>query len=129
MRTKALSVAELERVNQASADRALRVADALRKAAILAADQEREKRLAAKECQACFYVRKLTSIVGHGFTRWSCRICGADGQHANTGTPRVCGECSDGFRLCVSCGGDIEMCRKSKFDRKRRKPRKGSVNV
>ena len=123
LRVKALSVAELDRINQVTADRALRVQDVLARAAILAADHERTKRLEARQCRCCYYVRKLTAIVGHGFTKWKCTLCPAEGQHHNTGTPRVCDECSDGFQLCVMCGGDIEMRRKSKFERKWRKKR------
>lgn len=124
-RVKALSVAELDRINQVSADRAQGVEHVLTKAAILAADHERAKRIEARQCRCCYYVRKLTTIVGHGFTHWKCILCPTEGQHANTGVPRVCESCSDGFRLCVLCGGDIEMQRKSKFDRKFRRQRHG----
>lgn len=62
-RVKALSVVELDRINQMSADRAQRVSDVLAKAAVLAADHYREERLAVQECQCCFYLVKRPEVV------------------------------------------------------------------
>lgn len=122
-RTKCLSVAELERVNYASASLASLVTHRLAQAAVLAGDGNRERRLAERKCSGCFYVR--TKMAGQAFTRWKCNLCSAEANHPNTAVPIVCAECSDTFDLCVSCGGDIEMKHRTKrFGRKakRRRP-------
>lgn len=119
-RTTALTVAELERVNAASACGQDRLNLALSKAAIIAGDAHKERRLAARECRWCHYIR--TQIAGQAFTGWKCTLCEHEGRHPNTAVPRVCDGCSDVFGLCVTCGGDLEMkFRTKRFGRKAKK--------
>jgi hypothetical protein len=119
-RTAALTVAELERVNHASATGQDRVNLALSKAAVLAGDGQKERRLAERECAWCFYLR--SKLAGQAFTRWQCMLCEDEHQHSNTAVPRLCSTCSDTFGLCVSCGGDLDMrFRTKRFGRKAKK--------
>jgi hypothetical protein len=120
-RARCLSVAELEYVNRATHTAQDRVNLQLSKAAVLAGDGEQAQRQLERKCCWCFYLRR-GAIVGHGFTKWNCQLCGDEHQHPNTAVPRLCDACGDDFGLCISCGGDIEMVfRTKRFGRKARK--------
>lgn len=117
-----LTVVELERINQCSAHGALRVSEMLARAAIVAADQDHAKRLAAHQCRYCYYLNH--GLAGQAFTDWRCVLCGLEAQHHNTNVPRVCVPCADGFSLCVTCGGDLQQRHRSRrFGRKRARSR------
>lgn len=122
-RTKALTAAELEQVNAVSSRRAASVSRELARAAILAGDGKLDEREAARQCRGCFYERRR--IVGRAVTSWTCQLCGAPGEHSNTGVPRVCASCSDGYDLCTQCGGDMDMQHRTKREARRTKRRAG----
>lgn len=103
-----LTKAAIARINTLSAHKAQRVADRIALALKLAADGSKEFRVKERRCKGCFYLDS-GRLVGHAFTVWECAHCDYQGQHHNTGVPRVCDTCSDELRLCVDCGGDIDM--------------------
>jgi hypothetical protein len=82
------------------------------------ADSDRANRLAARECKVCFYLRGAR-FTGQAFTDWTCAACGKKDMHANTGVPRYCNDCADGYGLCVECGADVELKTRRKLERKR----------
>lgn len=118
-RTTALTVSELGRINQVSDFKKSQVDNKIRKLATLLMDAEKEKRLAARMCQACFYLGG--GFAGQAFTEWHCFLCKVPAMHHNTSVPRVCMDCSKGFDLCHTCGGNITMKQRSKYERKRGK--------
>lgn len=118
-RTAALTIKELEHINSRSADKAYRVQLKLAAATILACDGHEAARLAARMCPYCFYAD--SHFAGQAFTEWKCMLCPVTGMHSNTSTPSLCIGCSESFGLCTSCGGDLEMRRRSKFQRKAKK--------
>lgn len=103
---------------QSATDRARQYAESsLCKALRYNADSEREERLKAHQCPWCWYFRRPV-IAGQAFTEWTCSGCGAEAQHANTATPRLCVACAEKYGLCVQCTGDIEMRPRKKLERK-----------
>lgn len=124
IRAKALTVAELEHVNAASASRAQRVSDVIEKALRVSADIERPARLAARQCKGCFY--QGATLATQAFTDWVCKLCPRTGQESTGDVPYLCQSCSESFDLCRKCGGDIDMERRSaRFGRKAKKPISG----
>lgn len=101
-----LTLDQLEYVNAASQSRQKMVNDLLAKAAWIAGDGAKDRRLAARECKGCHYSSRIS---GQAFTQWRCKFCGTEDMHSNTGTPWLCNACSDAFGLCATCGGDIDM--------------------
>ncbi|MFI5301436.1 MAG: hypothetical protein ACHREM_25395 [Polyangiales bacterium] len=81
-------------------------------------DPRRSERLAARQCVVCFYGRDAT-IVGHGFTTWTCRGCDTSDRHANTGVPKLCDACSDKCGLCTQCCADLDLRDRKKVARGR----------
>ena len=75
------------------------------------ADTEREQRLKERLCRACFYLRR-GRLVGHAFTEWRCCSCNRLFMHHNTGTPRMCDECSDKHDACGECCSDLHFTRR-----------------
>lgn len=69
-------------------------------------DAEKDKRLNQRQCAYCFYFNS-SYLVGQAFTEWECGVCNKVELHPNTGTPKVCNECSIEHSLCVRCGADI----------------------
>jgi hypothetical protein len=111
MKATRLSLDELERVNTVSSYSHKKVSDVLAKAAWIAGDGAKERRLAAHECKGCHYSYGLS---GQAFTSWRCRLCSAEGMNPNTSCPVLCDSCAETFDLCVSCGGDINMQHRSR---------------
>jgi hypothetical protein len=88
-----------------------RITDAL-------ADADKAQRHAARECVTCYYLRR-GSIVGHGFTDWTCGRCQLVFSHANTGVPRLCHHCSEVLNACVRCCADLELKQRRKLVHKK----------
>lgn len=76
------------------------------------ADQEHDARKLRSECKTCYYLRG--GVAGQAFTRWTCILCGDERQHHNTMTPRVCEPCAKLAKVCVLCGGDVDLKAKRK---------------
>lgn len=72
------------------------------------ADSESTLRLAKCECKTCFYLRR-SRVGGAAMTTWYCGVCGREGLHGSTATPRACIDCAKEHSLCSHCGGDLEM--------------------
>ena len=69
-------------------------------------DIERERRLRTRQCKTCFYIKN--HLAGQAFTEYTCRNCGAEGMHPNTGVPRYCDNCADEYCVCKDCGARID---------------------
>lgn len=115
-RTKSLTTKEWNRINAASANSQERVAAKLAEALVLATDARKEQRLAIHLCPCCYY--QGTQYAGQGFTEWECLLCETPGMYATTDVPLVCDTCSDSFGLCRSCGGTLDMARKTSYDKR-----------
>jgi len=115
-RTKALTTKEWNRINAASAYSQERVAGKLSEALVLATDARKEQRLAIHLCPCCYY--QGASFAGQGFTEWKCILCETKGMYPNTAVPLICDTCSDSFDLCRSCGGTLDMTRKTSYDKR-----------
>jgi len=107
VKARALTIAELERVNHATANNARNLAHEIAKLATLATDARAEKRRAEQRCSACEYLHRYR-LAGQAFTDWKCQICGDEHSHHNTAVPRLCLRCAKNYRLCAECGGDLE---------------------
>jgi len=108
MKARALTIAELERINYATGIGARNLLDQLSKLAIIASDAHVEKRREAQNCAPCFYLSRYR-LAGQAFTHWNCQLCEApQPMHHNTAVPRICAGCATTYGLCVCCGGDIE---------------------
>jgi hypothetical protein len=122
MRTKALTITEWQLVNQNAAYNTQRLADYFAKAAMVAGDAQKVKRIEERLCLFCFY--RHSGIHGQAFTAWKCILCDKPDTHHNTGVPELCRECSEAFDLCVKCGGTIDCQQRSRFARGAKKRRK-----
>jgi hypothetical protein len=67
----------------------------------VATDPRQKERLARHECKACYYTVRFT---GQAFTRYTCKMCGKEDMHHNTGVPMLCANCADKNVLCAQCG-------------------------
>lgn len=106
---RALTIAELERVNYSTGLNARNLADRVATLVIIATDAEADRRRKENQCAACAYLGR-NRISGQAFTSWNCQLCKEpQPSHPNTGVPRLCGGCAEAYGLCVSCGGDLEM--------------------
>ncbi len=125
MTPRRLTLEQLERINAVSESRLQKVRLTLEKAAWIAGDGAKARRLEMRECVACYY---HAGLAGQAFTGWKCRLCGSEDTHATTATPAICFTCADAFGLCSSCGGDIDMYRRSKrFGQRRLKRAKATT--
>jgi hypothetical protein len=108
VKPRALTIAELERVNHITANNSRNLAHEIAKLATLATDANAAHRREAQRCAACEYLKRYR-IAGQGFTRWNCQLCATEQpSHPNTAVPRLCSGCAKAYGLCVDCGGDIE---------------------
>lgn len=71
-------------------------------------DTQETAREAALQCRACYYLF-ADRIGGAAMTTWYCGLCGTEGLHGSTATPRLCDNCARTHELCRECGGDIKM--------------------
>lgn len=76
------------------------------RAKAVAEDTQRDERLAAHECKACFYA---TRIGGAAMTTRPCMACGQDQRYSSTATDALCLACAQEHHLCKRCGGDLEL--------------------
>lgn len=105
---RALTIAELERVNYATGINAGHLADRMAQLAIIATDAHAVQRRAEQRCAPCEYLGRYR-LAGQAFTAWKCQLCGEDQpSHPNTSVPRLCDGCAKTYGLCATCGGDIE---------------------
>ena len=81
--------------------------------AVLDAEEDKDQaiRLRACQCKWCYYINNRR-MAGAAFTRWFCKLCDREDMHSNTATPKVCRSCSEKYRACVSCGGDLNLATK-----------------
>lgn len=79
-------------------------------------DQGLEDRRVRCMCPPCYYSER--GVVCHAFTRWSCALCAAIGEHPNTRVPLLCMSCASIHRLCVVCMADMGLETRTK-DHKR----------
>ncbi len=108
MKSRALTIAELDWINYATGAAAIAIRNELSKLAVLASDAHVAQRYEAQRCAACEYLRRYR-ISGQAFTNWNCQLCKeAQPAHHNTGVPRLCSPCASTYGLCVECGGDLE---------------------
>lgn len=102
-------------VATATAQAIERVEDVKRRAEQVATDPDRRDRREDQMCVACFYLRDTVGAVGD--TGYRCGICDKLVTVSNTRhIMRLCLRCAKRHKLCVHCGGDVEM-------KHRRKPR------
>lgn len=120
---RALTVAELERVNYATGIGSRNMADQMAKLAIIATDAHSAQRRAECRCPACEYLGRYR-LAGQAFTAWKCQLCLVEQpSHPNTAVPRLCLSCAGAYGLCVSCGGDVEGIHRGRMTgRKAKKP-------
>jgi len=79
-----------------------RLSECVRKAREAYSDARSPERLAARECQYCFYLEN------RGVARsaaYQCDICNKLMTFENSPVNTVCPECADKLKLCVRCGG------------------------
>jgi len=124
-RPRALTIAELERINSSTALGTDHVLRELSKLAVIATDARAEQRREALRCAACEYFRQYR-LAGQAFTQWTCQLCCVpQPAHHNTGVPRLCAGCAKTYGLCAECGGDIELAHRGRM--MGRKPKKVAV--
>lgn len=70
-------------------------------------DPRRPERLEVQECRVCFYAR--SRIGGATCSEAPCGLCGKMLYSGNTCVDVLCKDCARDKRLCVLCGGDVEM--------------------
>ena len=105
---RALTIAELERVNHATANNARSLAGKIAQLAILASDAHATERRNAQRCAACEYLNRYR-LAGQAFTEWKCQLCKQpQPMHSNTAVPFLCLGCAKSYGLCIECGGDLE---------------------
>lgn len=115
----ALTVAQIELINLASLQGQRDLRNFFAKAAWVAGDLGKEERLVDHRGQPCRYLR--VGIHGQAFTKWTCQLCPATGEHHNTGVPRLCEECARAYNLCRWCMADIGLNhRRKRYDGGRR---------
>ncbi len=71
------------------------------------ADSKQKQRLAYHECKVCFYLS--SRVGGSAITESNCTVCDAPISNASTNVDKVCRACAEKYRLCVHCGGDLEL--------------------
>ena len=100
--------AKFDRYAMVSATRSARcrVQSAVDYAAKLQQDPERERRLEAGRCVACYY---STGLAGAAFTSQPCACCLTPQRYPSTKTDALCLACAQQHSLCKHCGGDLEM--------------------
>ncbi len=70
-------------------------------------DDERVLRRYKQQCRVCYY---LTGRQGHtSTTTVCCGLCEKEMRFCGSCVDRLCEECAAAHRLCVHCGGDIEL--------------------
>lgn len=118
---RSLTVAELERINHATANGARNMAHEMAKLAVLATDTRAAERRARQCCAACEYLSRYR-IAGQAFTDWKCQVCAVpQPAHSNTAVPRLCLGCARAYGLCASCGGDVELQHRGRLAGRRAK--------
>jgi hypothetical protein len=83
-----------------------RVDDTIKRARMVEADEDKERRLGRQYCKACHYFPR---IAGQAFTEQHCACCGVSQMHSSTDTEALCLPCAEQHTLCKHCGGDLEM--------------------
>ena len=71
-------------------------------------DIEQKKRILSCECKLCYYIYRQR-LAGSAFTKWKCRGCDKTFNHHNTNVPKFCRDCSELYRVCITCGGDLNL--------------------
>jgi hypothetical protein len=59
-------------------------------------------------CDEC-NLRKMASIVGHGFTDYTCNNCNKVISYSNTGVPKMCKPCAIDTMKCQRCMNDLKV--------------------
>jgi len=72
------------------------------------ADSQRIKRKKYSECKACFYFCRH-KMAGAACSSRPCGLCGKSVDSGSTDVSRLCLDCGHKHKLCVVCGGDIEL--------------------
>ena len=70
-------------------------------------DPQKATRLKELECAYCFYSGQ-DRIVGWGFTKYNCKVCGDEHQESNTAVPALCTSCATTLNVCRRCGADLQ---------------------
>lgn len=90
--------------------------DALRQASNAVNDTKREKRLAAHECQYCYYL--AGRVGGAAMTQSNCRSCNVEHWNSSTCTDEFCEACAKKFGICRHCGADLDLKTRKVLERK-----------
>lgn len=69
-------------------------------------DVDKDRRIEARECQACYYGGK---VGGQAITDALCKSCGERMLFGSTNTDKLCLSCADALRLCKHCGGHLYL--------------------
>lgn len=72
----------------------------------LTEDPDKKRRLEYQRCCSCHYIPRMA---GAAMTSQPCACCGKDQMNGSTNTAALCPECAKKHKLCMQCGGDIEM--------------------
>jgi hypothetical protein len=69
-------------------------------------DLSKIKRLADRECRACFYFRNR--IAGYAMTDANCQHCDTIIRWNNTNAPKLCNNCCDVLKMCRRCFVELD---------------------
>jgi len=72
-----------------------------------AEDADRDARREAAQCGMCYYSK--SRVGGAMCTTALCGLCSEQMHFGNTCVDVLCKVCAKKHRLCLHCGGDVEM--------------------
>lgn len=78
-------------------------------------DSRQKARCEKKECRACFYLNS-SRWGGAAMTEGSCGICAEVKLFGSTVIDALCEKCATKHRLCIHCGGDVNMKMRRSLD-------------
>lgn len=78
------------------------------------ADIEKKERLEKQKCPVCYYLDR-GALAGQAFTEYTCRSCGQKLMHPNTNVDALCIVCAKRHLLCVHCGSDLDLAKRTKL--------------
>jgi len=81
--------------------------DYAQRAADLAGDSDRLRRLSEGECKACWYLGR-GRIAGAAMTDADCVACGTTVTYSSIATNKLCAKCAHDLNVCIRCGGEKE---------------------
>ena len=71
------------------------------------ADEKKAERLEKQQCKVCFYM--AGRLGGAAMTKAQCGLCDNVKLFSSTCVDILCVDCARKAKLCVHCGGDVDM--------------------